>query len=160
MGCSSVSDIQTPLPLWAVLMLAICRHLSIMDCSSSPKYTDTSPIRPILLAPIKRHLSVTDYSFCPKTQTPLHYCQFSWFRYTDTSTLWPFLLVPTHRHVIASSRVPIWRHLSIKTCSPGADTQTSTRYIQGPVPEGIISPNPGFKFCSVFVFYHPLYNLG
>ena len=30
---------------------------------------------------------------------------------------------------------------------------------QGPIPERPISINPGFKFCSVFVFYIPMYCL-
>ena len=30
---------------------------------------------------------------------------------------------------------------------------------QGPIPERPISINPGFKFCSVFVFYIPMYYL-
>ena len=30
---------------------------------------------------------------------------------------------------------------------------------QGPIPERLISINPGLKFCSVFVFYIPMYCL-
>ena len=39
----------------------------------------------------------------------------------------------------------------------GRASRVATR--QGSVPERPISPNPGLSFCSVFVFYLPLYFL-